>query len=449
MCRVPPQIIYGARVRSLSAAITIGGSFNDASPSDVAGNSASDSLPRRIGAGFPAGSIHSPRKWNRSRLASQLPAWHSETLGPDMTVSSPDRRLGEDVNPQWSRRAILRGSLSRALHNRDAWIRLSRRAMACSFEVTLARRTLPMCRRHAPRWTVWTPLKIDLTIFRDTSTIVEINRRAADEPVVRRSSALRSSSRMRRDSPSDRRRLRHHVDSPQQVLGLSAAQRATAVAGRHRRCADECWPRRRRSRCRFQTGAILRDGRRAEPRRDRQRLRARPGRSGHAGGWRDVTRCCRPGAAACSLWVAVTGGWSIESDLPDGRSRPRARVASQRGARYQRRGRTVRRGRRCSLRSCDRSAQRLACVGILSATVIADRAAAADALSTAFFIGGPTLAPGLLRQSSGHAGHRHPAGHRSPIVIGSSPRRSRGGRMKSEASTYLPASRSRSWFCER
>ena len=147
-------------------------------PPDVAGNSASDSLPRRIGAGFPAGSIHSPRKWNRSRLASQLPAWHSETLGPDMTVSSPDRRLGEDVNPQWSRRAILRGSLSRALHNRDAWIRISRPAMACRFEVTLASADADCVPAARLALDEIDAIEDRLTLFRERSDLAELNRRA-------------------------------------------------------------------------------------------------------------------------------------------------------------------------------------------------------------------------------------------------------------------------------
>jgi FAD:protein FMN transferase len=101
-----------------------------------------------------------------------------------MTASSPNRRLAEDINPRWSRRAILRGLLSPGLHTGDAWIRLSRRAMACSFEVILGSEdasAVPTAR--AALDTVDT-IENELSIFRHTSAIADLNRRAAAEAIV-------------------------------------------------------------------------------------------------------------------------------------------------------------------------------------------------------------------------------------------------------------------------
>ena len=59
--------------------------------------------------------------------------------------------------------------------------------------------------------------------------------------------------------------------------------------------------------------------------------------------------------------------------------------------------------------------------GILSSTVIADGAATADALSTAFFIGGAALAREYCASHSDVMAIITPEGQRTPIVIGHHP----------------------------
>ena len=58
---------------------------------------------------------------------------------------------------------------------------------------------------------------------------------------------------------------------------------------------------------------------------------------------------------------------------------------------------------------------------MVSATVIADRAASADALSTAFFIGGPALARDYCASHPDTLAIVTPQGYRTPIVIGRHP----------------------------
>ena len=95
-----------------------------------------------------------------------------------MTLISPDRCRTEPASRTWSRRAILRGLAARRSTVGGTWIHLARRAMACSFEVTLASEdTFDVPAARAALEDVDT-LEDQLTIFRETSAIADINRRA-------------------------------------------------------------------------------------------------------------------------------------------------------------------------------------------------------------------------------------------------------------------------------
>ncbi len=84
----------------------------------------------------------------------------------------------------FSRRAIFRGSLWSPRASGDAWIRLSRRAMACSFEVTLGSEDASYVPAARAALDGVGAIEDQLTIFRETSALVDLNRRAALEPVV-------------------------------------------------------------------------------------------------------------------------------------------------------------------------------------------------------------------------------------------------------------------------
>lgn len=89
------------------------------------------------------------------------------------------------ASAEWgvSRRELFAGSPSPPLRGRDYWIRVHRTAMACRFEVTLpagderhvgpARDALDLVDR----------LEFVLTVFRDTSALVRVNRQAATQAV--------------------------------------------------------------------------------------------------------------------------------------------------------------------------------------------------------------------------------------------------------------------------
>ncbi len=84
----------------------------------------------------------------------------------------------------WSRRAVFAGIPLRGRTETDFWIRVSRTAMACRFEVTLASQDaghVPSARAALDRVDA---LEAQLSLFRETSVVAELNRRAASEPVA-------------------------------------------------------------------------------------------------------------------------------------------------------------------------------------------------------------------------------------------------------------------------
>jgi FAD:protein FMN transferase len=90
--------------------------------------------------------------------------------------------FGRNSSPRWRRRELLRLDTGPASSS-DHWIRVHRPAMACRFEIVLggedakhvnaARRALDDAHR----------LEAALTVFRDTSELVHVNQFAAQQPV--------------------------------------------------------------------------------------------------------------------------------------------------------------------------------------------------------------------------------------------------------------------------
>lgn len=85
--------------------------------------------------------------------------------------------------PVVSRRNLLRRETYRPAAEADYWIRVHRRAMACRFEITLAgedARHIAAARTALDRVD---DIEAALTVFRESSALVDLNRHAADRPV--------------------------------------------------------------------------------------------------------------------------------------------------------------------------------------------------------------------------------------------------------------------------
>lgn len=82
-----------------------------------------------------------------------------------------------------TRRELLRRHTCAAVAVADYWLRVHRRAMACRFEITLGGEDahhIAAARAALDRIDV---IESELTVFRDSSALVEINRTAAEHPV--------------------------------------------------------------------------------------------------------------------------------------------------------------------------------------------------------------------------------------------------------------------------
>jgi thiamine biosynthesis lipoprotein len=101
-----------------------------------------------------------------------------------MSAISPPRRLAEPFQPKWSRRAILSGSLTGRFDNRGTWIRISRRAMACAFEVILGSEDAGDVPSARAALDAVDAIEDELSIFRHSSAIADLNRRGGTEAVV-------------------------------------------------------------------------------------------------------------------------------------------------------------------------------------------------------------------------------------------------------------------------
>lgn len=97
-----------------------------------------------------------------------------------MALALSDSRGGTP----WSRRAIFAGIPLRARAETDFWIRVSRAAMACRFEVTLGSQDAGWVPAARAALDGVDALEEQLSLFRETSMVTELNRRAASEPVA-------------------------------------------------------------------------------------------------------------------------------------------------------------------------------------------------------------------------------------------------------------------------
>jgi FAD:protein FMN transferase len=88
--------------------------------------------------------------------------------------------------PPQTRRAFLSGVSARAaepIEGSDYWIRVHRRAMACRFEITLASGDAGWLTAARDALNEIDHFEDELSVFRETSAIAEINRLAANRPV--------------------------------------------------------------------------------------------------------------------------------------------------------------------------------------------------------------------------------------------------------------------------
>ena len=292
--------------------------------------------------------------------------------------------------------------------------------MACSFEVTLASEDvsdLPAARTALDGVDA---IEDRLTIFRDTSTIAEINHRAADEPVV--------VDRALFDLLSECIDI-HRATGGAFDITSTALSRCWGFLQRNGRLPS----RDAIDAARMHVGldALVLDADSITVSFIRKGIELNLGAIGKGYALDRVAADMQAAgvthallSAGRSSLLALGGrdrGWSIELTSPRtdhvlarvwlrnaalGTSGAGEQFVEVEGVRY---------GHVIDPRSG------WAASGVLSATVIASRAAPADALSTAFLIGGPTLAREYCTSHPGTMAIVTPLGQCSPIVIGHHP----------------------------
>ena len=85
--------------------------------------------------------------------------------------------------PRVPRRRFLAPAPAAPIADEAYWIKLQRRAMACRFEITLDSRDAAFVPVAQEALTLVDDIEAQLTVFRDTSELVHLNRHAAIEPV--------------------------------------------------------------------------------------------------------------------------------------------------------------------------------------------------------------------------------------------------------------------------
>lgn len=337
-----------------------------------------------------------------------------------MIAATPNPSFASPPLRRWSRRAFLSGLSPQGSPGPNAWIRVSRRAMACTFEVTIASEDvadLPAARAALDN--------IDrsedqLTIFRDTSAVAEINRRAAAEPVAIDDALfdlLRECVDIYRTTggtfditTTPLSRIWGFLQREGRLPSCEAIAAARMSVGLDAIRLDESsrTVRFTRKGVELNLGAI---GKGFALDRAAGDMRAR-----------GVTHALLSAGRSSLLALGRRGeGWWIEvmspgtgrqlaevwlGDVALGTSGAGEQFVEVDGVRY---------GHVIDPRSGSPTS------GILSSTVIADRAATADALSTAFFIGGIPLARDYCSSHPRVLALITPDGQRAPTVIGYHP----------------------------
>ena len=328
----------------------------------------------------------------------------------DFARTGPSRR---------SRRDFLTGASPAREDASDYWIRVHRRAMACRFEITLASQdagAVPVARAALDQID---RLEEELSVFRETSVVTAINRRAADEPIA--------------IDPSIAALLR---DCAALHRGTEGAFDITSTP------LSRCWGFLQRegrlpsaeaivdARSRVGAGAIHLDDERGTVRFDRPGLEINLGAIGKGYALDRVAVNMRGSGVSHALLsggrsslLAIGGrdrGWHVDvvsprdggrrlaqawlRDAALGTSGAGEQFVEVDGTRY---------GHVIDPRTGWPAA------GVVSATAIASRAADADALSTAFLIGGVELADRYCRDHQDVMALVTREGSDRPDVVGS------------------------------
>lgn len=290
-----------------------------------------------------------------------------------------------------SRRAFLRTPRPHSAHSSLYWLRVHRRAMACRFEITFDAADA-RCVAHAQAaLNHIDSIEAQLTVFRDTSAIVHLNKHAAYEPVVceralvdllMQCQELSSQSEGAFDITSTPlSRCWGFLRREGQLPTPSEIECAREAVGMHHVALDAS-----RSTVRFRTPGV--------------ELNLGAIGKGYAldcvaTTLREVDVHNALLSAGRSSLVAIGGrdrGWSVDIvspqlDCPIARVWLRNAALGTSGAGEQF---TIVDGRRYGHVLDPRTGW--PADGMLSASVVCSSAAAADALSTAFLVGGPALA---------------------------------------------------------
>ncbi len=131
-----------------------------------------------------------------SASLSGLPPSLSER--PRTGEASAGRCAGATRRPCASRRDFLTGVPSRRAPDDDYWIRVHRRAMACRFEITLASGDAASVPAARAALNEIDRIEDQLSVFRETSAISHLNRRAAHGSGRRRPGSARLAARVPR-----------------------------------------------------------------------------------------------------------------------------------------------------------------------------------------------------------------------------------------------------------
>jgi FAD:protein FMN transferase len=344
----------------------------------------------------------------------------AKAMSPSQPITPVVRRPTEPARR--SRREFLTGTPGRLDATPDYWIRVYRRAMACRFEVVLD--------GNDARWVPTARAALDaidrledvLSVFRESSAISEINRRAAAEPVEvdpELFGLLDLAGCLYRDTggafditSTPLSRCWGFLQRDGRLPSQDAIDAARAVVG---------------------FGAVALDPGRHTIRFERQGLSLNLGAIGKgyaldhvATGMRrsDVTHALLSAGRSSLLAVGGRGaGWQVDIVSPGVADRPLVSVwlrdaalgTSGAGEQFVEVDGT-RYGHVIDPRTGWPAA------GVLSATAIASSAAAADALSTAFFVGGLELADRYCAEHDDVMALVTPDdGSRMPVIFGRHP----------------------------
>jgi len=320
----------------------------------------------------------------------------------------------------WTRRDVFRGAPLRDRPADDFWIRVSRMAMACRFEVTLASQDAgDVPAAHAALDTI-DALEDRLSLFREDSELADLNRRAASEAVrvdpplfdlVSLCGVVHRDTRGAFDITSTPlSRCWGFLQRHGQLPADDAIADAMSKVGFTRVHLDsaEHSIRFERPGVELNLGAI-----------GKGYALDRVGRAMREAGARHALLSA--GRSSLLALGGRDGGWLVEIASPRTQE-PLARVALRNAAIG-----TSGSGEQFVVVDDVRYGHVLdprtgwPATGVLSATVISSSAAVADALSTAFLIGGVSLAHEYCASHPGVMALITPEGPRRTIVVGHHP----------------------------